>query len=322
MRLKALFVGLSLGLAIFGNQNLWADEQSTAPASFSRLGISYFSFFAGPGFTQATGTYSPNQLGRPSDDGVNFFNLISFKYRFSKSLALDLQTRHTLILNNGTENPEFSAFRWESPRVGLSGTLASGETWSLSGAVNTDFPYFMPEPFSGYTARARTVLFNPGMFASFSYRPKGSRFSIGGVLAPRMFFYSDRTAGEAQLLSGGLSAGNKPELVVAVLPTLNYSLAEKLELSLGATLDYRKQVLSDWNPFQASLASNGDSTAWRFMAMPLSLGLTYTASSAFTIFPFVQVFPIAAQRVNAKTGAQADLLETASVGMWISGALL
>ena len=86
-------------------------------------------------------------------------------------------------------------------------------------------------------------------------------------------------------------------------------------------MDYRKLVVSDWNCFDASLLTNGESTAWRLNAVPVNLGITYSFGPALTVFPFVTTFPIAAQRVDAATGEQASILEATAVGMWISGTL-
>jgi hypothetical protein len=285
------------------------------------MGITYFTFFYGPGIQPDSFTFSPNQLGEAEKHGLYSQNNVSFRYKFSSNLALDLQTRFNIFFTNYTGVAGFSPFVWESPRIGVSGKLLKGEDWSITGAINTDFPYFLPAPFSGFEVQQRTVLFNPGLFANFTYEPKNSKWSIFSVLAPRMFFYQDRTAAEPSYMKGGYNPQNKPELIIALQPTVSYQVSETLGISVGAKIDYRKHVLSDWNPFNADLASNGTNPAWRLAPMSVFLGVTYKPSRAFTIFPFIATYPIGAQRVDTRTGEQATLLSTTSVGMWIRGTL-
>lgn len=302
--------------------NSSTSTQSTAPApAASRFGMTYFLFFSGPGLDPNKREAPPNQLGNPDDDGLSVFNVVSLRYKLGSNLALDFQARGELFFNQraGVASEKFNVYRWESPRIGISGKLLSGKDWNLTGAVNTDFPYMLPEPLTGYTSRGRQVIANPGMFANFSYKPNGSDWSIFAIVSPRLFVYGNKEAVTDQESAGGFNWKNKPEFILALSPTVNYSLTEKTSLSLGTTFDYRKQLGSTWNPLQGSLRSNGDSEAWRFMAMPISFGMTYEASKAFRIFPYIQAFPIAAQRINARTGSQASLLETASIGMWING---
>ena len=304
------------------NSSVSSSESSWNEKLKKRLGITYFSFFYGPGLHPDHWSYNPNQLGLPENDGMYFQNNLSFRYKFSPTLAIDFQTRVKLFVNNAKSNPDFTLIRWEAPRIGISGRLLSGEDWTLTGAINTDFPYFFPEPFSGMQAKARTVLFAPGMFASFRYEPKRSRWSVFSVLSPRMFFYKDNTKAESQFYNAGNDAGNKPELILGLQPTLNYRLTPNLSLTAGTTIEYRKQVYSDWNPFKATVLSNGSSKAWRLNALPATLGVTWSVAPSVTLFPFISGYPIAAQRVNANTGKQASFLETVSIGMWLSGTIL
>ena len=285
------------------------------------IGVTYFSIFNGPGILPEQANFSPNHLGKSSNDGLNFLNQFSIRFKFSSNLALDLQNRFYFILNNSTANEQFKMLRWEAPRIGISGRLLSGEDWSLTGAINTDFPYFFPAPVSGYQAKARTVILDPGMFASFKYQPKGSRWSVYSVVNPRFFLYKDRYSAEPQFTSSGYSLGNKPELIVSFQPTLNYRFAEKLNLSIGTTLDYRKYVNSGWNPLNGSLFTNGNGDAWRLSAVPLLFGMTYALTEDTLLFPFITVYPIAIQRVDSDTGTQASFLESTCVGMWLSGTL-
>jgi hypothetical protein len=303
---------------------------SDSPSSYEKLketfGMTYFSYFYGPGLHPAKNRYNPNQLGLPGNDGIYFQNQVSIRYKFSSNLALDLQTRFNLILNNSTRSEHFQHLRWETPRVGVSGKLLSGNDWTLTGAINTDFPYFFPVPLTGYQSQQRKSIFTPGMFTALKYEPKQSPWSIFSVITPRYFFYADRDAAEPQLLTSGLSAGNKPEMIIALQPTINYAVSPLAKLTLGTNIDYRKYVASNWNPFHASLITNGDSTAWRLSAVSINAGVTYKINSYLTIFPFITTFPIAIQRMNMKPkhgggSSQASLIETTSVAMWINGTL-
>lgn len=332
---------VAITASIFKLESGWAKEPSLASYSSSpelsvteslesppvyqnlkeKLGITYFSFFYGPGIHPDNQSFNPNQLGNPQNDGVYFQNQVSFRYKFSKKLALDWQNRFNIILNNSSTNPNYSLFRWETPRVGVSGDLLTGKDWSLRGAVNTDFPYTFPAPLTGYQAQQRAVLFDPGLFAGFRYEPRESRWSIFSVVSPRYFIYSDRHAAEPQLMTSGLNPENKPELIIAFLPTANYKLTHQTKLTFGTGIDYRKHVISNWNMFNASLITNGNSPAWRLGAIPVNLGVTYQFSEAFSVFPFIATYPIAIQRIDARTGSQATLLEATSFGMWLNGTL-
>ena len=303
----------------FENQVL-KSETSTKSLKDS-LGITYFSFFYGPGIQPDSSGFSPNQLGKAEKHGLYLQNNVSFRYKFSERFAFDVQTRFNIFFNNYIQKADFRNFFWESPRIGISGKLLYGDDWSITGAINTDFPYFFPEPFSGFEVQQRKVLLNPGLFANFTYEPKGSKWSVFSVLAPRVFFYEDRNAIEPSYLTGGYTAQNKPEVIIAFQPTLNYAVTPQLSLSVGGKIDYRKHVLSDWNPFNASLASNGTDSAWRIAPMSVFLGVTYKVSPSITLFPFISTYPITAQRVSASSGDQATLLETTSIGMWLRGTL-
>lgn len=304
------------------SKTLGEVSEKTLPQQIREiLGITYFSYFFGPGLHRDNLLFPPNQLGYPDNDGIYFQNQLSVRYKFSSNMAIDFQSRFKILVNNYTENAKFSPFRWEAPRIGLSGVLLSGETWSLAGAINTDFPYFFPEPFSGYQARRRTTLVTPGMFASLKIEPKNSRWSLFSVVSPRYFLYADRTVAEPQYINAGFLPGNKPELILSFQPTINYKVSVNTKLTLGTTLDYRKLVVSNWNAFDATLISNGNSKTWRLYAIPVNVGLTYKFSNEFTIFPFISAFPIAAQRVDAATGERATLLQTTAFGMWLSGTL-
>lgn len=311
-------VCLTSALAASANTATSTEKVATKPSS---IGLSYFTFFDGPALFGDPGV-TPNWLGKPLDDGLSLFNLISFQWRFSERWALDLQTRTQVLLNNGTGTEVFRQFRWQSPRIGISGKLASGEDWSLSGAINSDFPYFLPSPFGGgFTSVQRTVIFNPGMFAAFSWKPKGSRWSLFSLITPRFFFYADRSAAEPQFAQAGLDPKLKPEFVLQLSPSVNYALGERTSLRLGTVLDYRKLVLSGWNPFSASLDTTATSEAWRLWATPLMVGVNHEFDRALSVYAYVNSYPIGAQR-QRRDGTRATFAETLSVGAWVSGTIL
>jgi hypothetical protein len=319
--LTLLFLG-SLHLAASAAPVL-PSQLSTTHKTTSPVGLSYFVFFDGPGLAPGNHDLSPNVLGLPEDDGLRLTNYLSAKYRLNETWAVDFQARFQWIVNNARGAEDFEPVRWQSPRIGISGKILSGENWSVTGAINTDFPYFFPEPLGGgYVAEKRTTVFNPGLFAKFLYRKSDSPWSFSSLLMPRLFFYQDRNAAEAQLQRAGYSPGLKPELALSISPSLNYGITRTVGLRLGSELTYRKLVLSGWNPFQGSLnGSDTSSKAWRLAPVPLQLGVTYEPEPELNLSVFVQGFPIGAQRVR-KNGEQAAFTETLSVGMWISGTLL
>jgi hypothetical protein len=294
----------------------------TVAAQASPLGLIYFVFFDGPGLSGMSGQ-TPNVLGLPDDDGLRLTNYLSVKYRLGERWALDFQARVQWVLNNAQDVGDFQALRWQSPRIGVSGKLLSGNDWTLTGAINTDFPYFFPAPIGGgFVAERRTTLLNPGLFAKFSYQPKGSRWSLFSLVMPRFFVYRDRNAAEPQLLRAGYSPGLKPELTLSFSPSVNYDLGKRFGVRLGTELTYRKLVLSSWNPFRGSLnGSDIQSKAWRLAPVPIQMGVTYEPSDTLNVSLFFQGFPIAAQR-ERRDGSRASFAETTSVGMWISGVLL
>lgn len=317
-------VSLAMGVALLWNgagaqgAEISAIKPKRGPGTF---GLSYFTFVDGPGLSGNIGV-TPNWLGKPLDDGISLFNLVSVKYRVTDGLALDFQMRVQLLLNNGTQSASFQQLRWQSPRIGLSGKLLSGEDWSLTGAINTDFPYVFPSPLGGgFLATQRQVLFNPGLFASFTYQPKGSRWSFFTLVTPRYFLYGDPNAAEPQLAQSGLSPQLKPELVLQFSPSVTYAFSETVGIRVGTIIDYRKLVLSGWNPLSASLStSDTSSRAWRLWATPLQVGVNLNLGEAMTLYPYLMSYPIAAQRIR-RDGSQASFVETLSLGMWISGTL-
>ncbi len=304
-------------------QNQTEAKNNTIPRGTFPLGVSYFTFFDGPGLMPGMYEITPNVLGKPNDDGLRLSNYVSLKYKVSSRFAADFQMRIQWILNNANDVDQFQSLRWQSPRIGISGKLLSGKDWTLTGAVNTDFPYFVPRPLGGgVVARQRTTIFNPGLFAKFSYEPKLSRWSVVSLVMPRFFLYEDRSAAEPQLSRAGFSPELKNEFLIDLAPTLNYALGHKTGLRLGTELIYSKFILSNWNPFHGSLnVSDIHSKAWRLAPVPIQLGVTHEWSEIFSISLFLQGYPLAAQRVR-RDGSSSSFLNTTSVGMWISGTVI
>ncbi len=286
-----------------------------------KFSSSYFLFVSGPGITQETHNYPPNALGRPDFTGINSFNVISFKYKLNDRYNLDFQTRTRFVFNNGVNTDDFNWFLWEAPRIGVSGKLLNGENWNITGAVNSDFPHFLPEPLTGYTARKREVLFNPGMFANYNYSDPNSKWSYDVLLTPRFFFYEDDNAIEPEALNAGFTGKNKPHLVISISPSVNYQVDDKLSWTVGTTLDYIKQVGSTWNVMDATMISNTREAKWVFDGMPIMVGPNYKFSKSLQVFSFVQFFPIEKQRESYTTGRRASFEDTISVGMWLRGSL-
>lgn len=287
-----------------------------------RLGMTYMSFFDGPGILTDDQSITPNAIGAPAEDGLNLINNLSFKYKLKSDLAIDFQARFYYVLNNGTDNPDYEAFRWQSPRLGISTTFWKTENSKFSGAFNTDLPYSFPEPIGGgYFARKRTTLLTPGFFAKYVYAPTTSRWSLFSLVQPRYYLYENRDAAESQLSRAGYSPRLKNELTLSFSPSVNYAFNDKFGSRLGTELSYRKLVASSWNPFNSS-SKSADPTnkAWRFYPTPLQLGFTYAFSKMFELSTYIQGYPIASQRVN-KLGNRASFEDTVSVGAWISGVL-
>lgn len=269
-------------------QKLESTGGADAASGIKKIGLSYFSFWDGPGLDGGLQSFTPNDKGKPIETGLSLTNLISLKYRISETYSIDIQNRIQWIQTNAPE------MRLQAPRVGISGKFASGNDWSLSGALNTDIPGV------GYIVSQRTILFNPGLFANFAYTPSGSRWSLFALLTPRVWIYGDRNAVEPQWLAEGLRAGQKPEMVISLTPTINYSISDKFGLRAGATLDFRKFVESNWLDWQR----------WR---MPTTAGVTYKFNPALEIYAFLNTFPFDGKGLST---------QTSSLGMWVSGVIL
>ena len=99
------------------------------------LGITYFTYFFGSGLHPDNFDCSPNQLGKPDNDGIYTQNQISIRYKFSKNIALDFQSRFKIIFNNyQSRNPNFNFFRWETPRIGIKNKIIVGIAIASNGA--------------------------------------------------------------------------------------------------------------------------------------------------------------------------------------------
>jgi hypothetical protein len=304
------------------------DAARSAP---KRLGLGYFTFFFGPGFHPDAAAYNPNQFGKESSNGLYTQNNLSVKYKIFGQYSLDFALRFNLQFNDTTKKGNYTFARWETPRIGISGTLLKGEDWDLTGAVNTDFPSFFPEPLTGYTAKNRTTLFTPGTLAYFTYQQKGSPWSVFSVVEPRYFFYTDPDMCEIEMTNNGLTGQNKAQITLVFRPTINYQISDSSKITLGTSIDYRKQIQSSWNIFDASLVSTGNGKEWRLQPLSINLGITHKFSNRITIYPFIATFPIAAQRVIPIRSTEKNpnpptefvpILKSTYFGMWIYGTIL
>jgi len=175
----------------------------------------------------------------------------------------------------------------------------------LSGAVNTDVPI---SAIAGQIPSERKLLVNPGMFATFSYTPAGSKWSGFALLAPRFWIYSDRNALARQdIRNGGTNA--KPEYTVFVNPSVNYAVSSKLGLRLGTTLEYSKNI--GW-----------DSPRRNYM--PMEFGVTYDIDPKFSLYTYLLTStPLddGLRRRQLGTENPPHWTQTASINVWLSGTL-
>lgn len=305
------------------NTSVATLNESTPSAFWDRFGVTYMSFFDGPGILGDDQSVTPNAIGKPAEDGLVLMNNLSFKYNLKKDFAIDFQTRFHYVMNNGNDVEDFEAFRWQSPRLGISTTFFKTENSKLTGALNTDLPYSFPEPIGGgYIAEKRTTIATPGLFAKYSYAPTASRWSVFSLVQPRFYIYKDRHVAEPQLSRAGYSPELKNEFTLSLSPSVNYAFTDKFGTRLGTELIYKKLVVSDWNPFNGTTKSaDPDSKAWRLQPMPAQLGFTYIFSKMFEVSTYVQGYPFGNQRID-KQGRKATFEETVSAGAWISGTLL
>ncbi|MFZ4712192.1 MAG: hypothetical protein ACOYL6_00640 [Bacteriovoracaceae bacterium] len=297
---------------LFESKSSWMDKVS----------MTYMSFFDGPGVFNDSNSVTPNALGKPSDDGLLLNNNVSLRYKMVDDYNLDLQLRAMYVMNNGTNTSSFDPLRWQSPRLGISTTFIKTENGKLTGAFNSDLPYFLPQPIGGgYIAGKRTTIATPGFFAKYSWTPKNTRWSLFSLVQPRFYIYKDRHVAEAQYSRAGYAPELKNELTLSFSPSANYAITDKLGFRLGTELIYKKLVLSTWNITDGSSKSaDPKSRAWRIQPIPIQTGLTYVFSKYLEVSSFIQGYPIANERAD-KTGKRATFRDTLSVGAWISGAV-
>jgi hypothetical protein len=262
------------------------------------FGVSYNSFFAGPGPGMALG-YPPGLAGTPGDTGLNFLNIVSVKYKLGNGYAVDVQFRNQMVITNMAE------FRFQGQRFGFSGRIVGGDEWSIDGAFNTDIPI---SPIMGQLATQRTLLLSPGFFGSFNWEPKGSRWSVFALLAPRMWIYSDPNAVAVQdTFSGGTM--NKPQYDLFINPSINYKISESVGWRLGTTIDFLKNV--GWNSLQRTF-------------MPFETGITWDISKEFGIYTYFQTSTPMDDNIRAMqlgTSSPPGWLSTASLNVWMYGTL-
>lgn len=237
-------------------------------------------------------------MGCRLDDGLQLFNLISTTYKVTNDYSIDLQTRleHIPVTFNGDTkrgNPTRPSWRFQGLRIGISGVLAKGEKWSIKGAFNTDIPEL-----NGRDARARKTIFNPGLFTGLNYSIS-DRWSIYSILSPRIFFYSDDEAIEPEWIAGGRKAGEKPRLILAASPSLNYAINDKLGMRGGFDLSFRQFV-------------ENESTYLKRWPTFMQVGPTFAISKSINLFTFVQTWPFDGKKMH---------IETTSWGAWINGVI-
>ncbi|MBY0370220.1 hypothetical protein K2X33_06000 [bacterium] len=298
----ALFLMLGVAVAQAVEEKASEVEQDEKPSTMAwikrNFGMNYNSFFAGPGlFTPLSET--PGYTGAPSDTGLNFFNLISVKWKFSERFAFDVQFRNQLVVTNNWE------FRHQGQRFGISGKLLKGEDWSLTGAINSDIPI---RAIAGQIPSERTLIMNPGMFAVFEYAPEGSRWSAFALVQPRWWLYANNNAVAVQDVANG-GTNNKPEFTINLNPSINYAATDKIGIRFGTTLELAKNI--------------GWASARRGY-MPFELGVTYDISPAFSIYTYVLTStPIDDDLRRQQLGVAnpPDWTKTASINVWLSGTI-
>jgi hypothetical protein len=297
-----LLLGISTNLLVAADEPAATMEENKQATTVDwikkHFGINYNSFFAGPGFGLPIGI-PPSFNGEAADTGLNFFNLISVKWKFSERFAFDIQFRNQLVVTNQW------AFRHQGQRFGISGKLLKGENWYLAGAINTDVPI---GAIAGQIPLQRTLILNPGMFGIFEYAPEGSKWSAFALLAPRIWFYQNRDALALQDVGNG-GTNNKPEYTIYINPSVNYAASDKVGIRLGTTLEFSKTI--GWDSIRRNF-------------MPFELGVTYQISPKFSIYTYLMTStPLDddLRRQQLGTNNPPDWTRTASLNVWLSGTL-
>jgi hypothetical protein len=271
-----------------------ANSFAQAQDVVSPWGMNYFSFWEGHSLDD--GKTAKNEKGGRLDDGLQLFNLISNTYKINDRIGIDLQTRleHIPITYNGDTKggqPTRPSWRFQGMRIGISGKLAGGEKWSLKGAFNTDIPEL-----NGRDARFRKTILNPGLFSGFNYQID-DRWSLYAIISPRIFFYTDDKAVEPEWTAGGRSPGEKPRMILAASPSINYAISDTKGFRAGLDLSFRQFVESD-------------PTYLKRWPTSASAGPTFVINKHLNIWTYVQTWPFDGKKMH---------IETTSWGAWING---
>ncbi len=288
---------VAVGCSLIPYETDASTESSIFKFVEQTFGLDYDSFFAGPSVIDPSGI-PPGFTGKQNDSGLNFFNYISFKYKISSRYALDLQFRNQIVVTNGLQ------FRHQGQRLGVSGTLLRGKNWSVKGAINSDIPL---APFMGQIASERTLIFNPGLFASLYWEPSRSQWSVYAFMTPRVWFYSDPHSLSAQdRYSGGLM--NKPQYDFHINPSINYRLNDFLSWRLGFTLEFLKNI--GWSKIQRTY-------------LPIDSGLIWKLTQTSSVYAYIMTStPLddSVRTYQLGTDHTPGWLQTASFNLWFYGA--
>jgi len=287
MRLLVLFLIIGFSKASI------AQTPVTSPSPW---GMNYFSFWEGNSLED--GKTAKNERGGRLDDGLQLFNLISTTYKLNDKYSLDLQTRleHIPMTYRGDTKggqPTKPSWRFQGLRIGISGKLAAGEKWSLKGAFNTDIPEL-----NGRDARFRKTIFNPGLFTGLNYTIN-DRWSLYAILSPRIFFYKDNDAVEPEWAAAKRDPGEKPRLILAASPSINYAINDTTGIRAGLDLSFRQFVESDVTYLKR----------WPTSA---NFGPTFIISKSLNIYTYIQAWPFDGKKTT---------METTSWGAWINGVI-
>lgn len=310
MRFFVALILLIVSLGAFAQSGVSTNEGKVPDSFFQRFGMTYFTFYDGqsledPGFFN--GRVGKNERGKPinGNDGYAAFNNISMTYKLTETINLDLQARVEYVHNNrgdmirtnvpgGEISHDTREWRFQGMRVGISGRLLSGKNWSLKGAFNTDIPEL-----NGYTERARTTIFNPGLFAGLNIQ-LSEKWSLYSVLTPRIYFYRDDRAVDRQWAVAGRDPGEKRRFELRGSPTLNYQVNDKFGIRGGFDIQIVNRIKDD----TAELT--------RFPTTSINLGPTFAINKALNLYVFARTFPF--DELKARR-------ETLSLGAWINGVI-
>jgi hypothetical protein len=291
MRFFVALLLLIVSLGAFAQSGVSTNEGKVPDSFVQRLGMTYFTFYDGqsledPGFFG--GKLGKNERGKPinGNDGYSAFNNISLTYKLTETINLDQQTRLEYVHNRDRE------WRFQGMRIGISGRLLSGKNWSLKGAFNTDIPEL-----NGYTERARTTIFNPGLFAGLNIQ-LSEKWSLYSVLTPRIYFYRDDRAVDRQWAVAGRDPGEKRRFELRGSPTVNYQINDKFGIRGGFDIQIVNRIKDD------------STELTRFPTTSINLGPTIAINKALNLYVFARTFPFDGLKARK---------ETLSLGAWING---